>query len=288
MELIYDEHAAQLRIKHPVPIQPDKIREQREDAFTHTLDTWDTAQTAAIDVGANSTLFVVTEDGNAAVSHACPEFERLQSYSGRIAGLQSELPSKESTSRLIQRLYDTCTRKRDHSRNSAVNHIADWLLERNVDAVYVGDLTDVLDTHWSAAVNQKNHAFWSYRQLSARIDLTLSDVGIVFQEVSEADSSSECPECGSSEVARNGDSFRCHDCRLDAHSDVAGTWNILQSEGGPMARPAALSAERDRSAPTEGAYWGWNGHSWTPVDFGKQLRPPDQPSVSEPANSQPG
>jgi putative transposase len=38
-------------------------------------------------------------------------------------------------------------------------------------------------------------------------------------------------------VARNGDLFRCHDCELDVHSDLAGAWNILQHKGGPMARP---------------------------------------------------
>ena len=267
---------------------PQPQAKQRQDAFTHTLDTENTTQAAAIDVGANNTVTVVTEDGDTAVYYARPEFERFQRYSERIATLQSELPDDEYTSRLIQRLYDTRTRKRDHSRDAAVKHATEWLLERNVDTVYVGDLTDVLDTHWSAEVNEKTHAFWSHRQLLERIELTLGDVGIEVAEVSEADSSSECPECGSSDVTRRGDSFRCHDCELDAHSDVAGAWNILQQEGGPMARPAALSAERDRDAPQEGAYWEWNEHDWRPADFGEQSRSFDQTSVSEPARSQPG
>ena len=288
LELIYEEHADQLRVQHPVRIQPDTLREQRADAFTHTLDSENATQAAAIDVGANNTLAVVTEDGDAAVYHARPEFERFQGYSERIATLQSELLDDQYTSRLIQRLYDTRTRKRDHSRDAAVKHATEWLLERNVETVYVGDLSDVLDTHWSAAVNQKNHAFWSHRQLLDRMELTLGDIGIAVAEVSEADSSSECPECGSCDVTRSGDSFRCHDCELDAHSDVAGAWNMLQSEVGPMARPAALSAERDRDAPTDGAYWQWNGHDWRPADFGEQSSPLDQTSVSEPASSQPG
>jgi putative transposase len=222
------------------------------------------------------------------VYHARPEFDRFQSYSERIATLQSTLPAEEYTSKRIQRLYDERSRTRDHSRDAAVKHAAEWLLERNVDTVYVGDLTDVLDTHWSATVNEKTHAFWSHRQLLERIELTLGDVGIAVEEVSEADSSSTCPECGSSDVTRAGDSFRCHDCELDGHSDVAGAWNMLQSEVGPMARPAALSAERGRDAPTDGAYWQWNEHDWTPADCGEQSRSRDQPSISEPARSQPG
>ena len=288
LELIYAEHADQLRVQHPVRIQPDTLREQREDAFTHTLDPENTTQVAAIDVGANNALAVVTENGETAVYHARPEFERFQSYSERIATLQSELPEDMYTSALIRRLYDARSGSRDHSRDAAVKHAGEWLLERNVDTVYVGDLTDVLDTHWSADVNEKTHAFWSHRQLLNRIELTFGDVGIVVAEVTEADSSSTCPECRSSDVTRRGDSFRCHDCALDAHSDVAGAWNILQSEVGPMARPAALSAERDRDAPSDGAYWQWNEHDWRPADFGEQSRSLDQTSLSKPASSQPG
>ncbi|QGX93811.1 transposase [Haloplanus rallus] len=288
LELIYDEHAAQLRVQHPVRIRPDNLQQQRKDAFTHTLDSENTTQAAAIDVGANNTLAVVTEGGETAVYHARPEFNRFQSHSERIATLQSELPEEEYTSHRIKRLYDERSRKRNHSRDAAVKHVTDWLLERNVDTVYVGDLADVLDTHWSADVNEKTHAFWSHRQLLERIQLTLGDVGIVVPEVSEADSSSECPECASSDVTRNGDSFRCHDCELDDHSDVAGAWNILQSEVGPMARPAALSAERGRDAPQEGAYWQWNEHDWILADFGEQSRSVDQPSLSKPASWQPG
>ncbi len=288
LELIYEEHADQLRVQHPVRIQPDNLQEQRQDAFTHTLDPENTTQAAAIDVGANNTLAVVTEGGETAVYHARPDFNRFQSYSERIATLQSELPENKYTSHRIKRLYDERSRKRNHNRDAAVKHVGEWLLERNVDTVYVGDLTDVLEAHWSADVNEKTHAFWSHRQLLDRIQLTLGDIGIAVKEVTEADSSSTCPECGSRDVTRIRDSFRCHDCRLDAHSDVAGAWNILEQEVGPMARPAALSAERGRDAPSDGAYWQWNEHEWIPAKFGEQSCSVDQPSLSEPVSSQPG
>lgn len=288
LELIYDEHAARLRVQHPVRIQSDDLREQRQAAFTHTLDSENTTHSAAIDVGANNTLAVVTEDGDTAVYHARPEFDRFQQQSERIGTLQSELPDDQYTSNQIRRVYDERSRQRDHSRDAAVKHATEWLLERNVDTVYVGDLTGVLETHWSATVNEKTHAFWSHRQLVDRITLTLGDVGITVMETDEYDSSSECPECGSDDVVRDGDEFQCQGCGLNAHSDVAGAWNMLQSEVGPMARPAALSAERGRDAPTDGAYWQWNDHNWTPADCGKQSWSLDQPSLSEPASSQPG
>nr|WP_246966535.1 transposase [Natribaculum luteum] len=288
LELVYDEAADTLRVTHPVRIRPDNLREQRLDAFTHTLDSENTTHTAAIDVGANNTLAIVTTSGETAVYHARPEFDQFQVLSEVISELQSALPDDQYTSKRIQRVYDERGEKRDHSRDAAVKHAADWLLERNVDTVYVGDLTDVLDTHWSATVNTKTHAFWSHRQLVDRLELTLSDVGITVERVNEFDSSSTCPECESEDVLRDGDSFRCHECELDAHSDIAGAWNLLQDEVGPMARPAALSAERDRDAPTDGAYWEWNGHDWTPRSFGEQSSLLDQTSISEPASSQPG
>ncbi len=137
------------------------------------------------------------------------------------------------------------------------------------------------------AVNRRQNKA-SHRQLVDRLELTLGDVGITVERVNEFDSSSTCPECESEDVLRDGDSFRCHECELDAHSDIAGAWNLLQDEVGPMARPAALSAERDRDAPTDGAYWEWNGHDWTPRSFGEQSSLLDQTSISEPASSQPG
>ncbi|MFC7208992.1 transposase [Natronoarchaeum sp. GCM10025321] len=267
LELVYDEPADVLRVKHPVRIRPDTLQEQRLDAFTHTLDTENTTYSAAIDVGANNTLAIVTTTGETAVYHARPEFDRFQVLSGLIAELQSELPDDQYTSKRIQRVYDDRGRKRDHSRDAAVKHAADWLLECNVGTVYVGDLTDVLDAHWSATVNEKTHAFWSHRQLVERLYLTLGDVGISIEQMSEADSSSECPKRGSQHTSRNVDSFRCHDCKFDAHSDIAGAWNLLQTTVGPMARPAALSAERDRDAPTDGTYWEWNGDDWGGVNL---------------------
>jgi Transposase and inactivated derivatives len=161
-----------------------------------------------------------------------------------------------------------------------------------VDAVYVGDLSDVLEAHWSSTVNEKTHAFWSHGQLVERITLTLGDVGVSVNKVSEDDSSSECPDCDSTNGQRDSDEFRCHECGLEAHSDVVGAWNLLQEKTGPMARPAALRAERRRDASQSsngrGAYWEWNENDRTLNGFEEQSRSLDQTRVSEPAGSQLG
>jgi putative transposase len=63
LELVYDEVADVLRVKHPVRIRPDHVREPRLDAFTHPLNPENTTHAAAIYVGANSTLSIVTTTG---------------------------------------------------------------------------------------------------------------------------------------------------------------------------------------------------------------------------------
>ena len=294
LELIYDDAADILRVKHPVRIQSD-LQEQRLEAFTSTLDSENTMHSAAIDVGANNTLAIVTTTGETAVYHARPEFERFHAYTVLIGVLKSELPEGQHSSDLIQRLYDERGETRDHSRDAAVKHATEWLLERNVNEVYVGDLTGVLDSHWKSVVNEKTHAFWSHGQLLERINLTMGDVGITVEEVSEADSSSTCPACGSEDVFRDGDEFGCRECRLEAHLDVVGAWYLLQSqpEVGPMARPAALRAGRRRDGPEnsvecDGTYWEWDEHDWRLKEFEEHDCSVDQTGVSEPASSQLG
>jgi putative transposase len=166
----------------------------------------------------------------------------------------------------------------------------------------VGDLSDVLEAHWSSRVNEKTHSFWSHGQLTDRVELTMGDVGINVVEISERDSSSKCPECGSENVHRNSDEFGCRDCSLEAHSDVAGAWNMLQDKEGSMARPAVLRAERRRNASqtatgsSEGAYWEWDEHNWILRSFEERLGSTfavrnnnnNQTSISEPASSQLG
>lgn len=135
LELIYDDAANVLRVQHPVRIQTANVKQQRLDAYTHTLNPENTTHTAALDVGANNMLALVTSHGETSVYHARPEFERFQQLSDRIAELQSDLPDDRYTSKRIQRLYDERGQKRDHARDAAVKHAADWLLKHNVDTV---------------------------------------------------------------------------------------------------------------------------------------------------------
>jgi putative transposase len=84
------------------------------------------------------------------------------------------------------------------------------LYNEGVATVYVGDLTAVVATHWSAAVNEKPHQFWAYRSFIDRLATTAEEYGITAEVESEASTTAECPVCGEREESdRNDDVLRC-------------------------------------------------------------------------------
>ena len=62
--------------------------------------------------------------------------------------------------------------------------------------MFVGDLSNVLSTHWSAEANQKTHSFWSHDQLTLHLENTLEVAGMSLEEVSEAGTSSNDTQGG--------------------------------------------------------------------------------------------
>jgi putative transposase len=300
LELIVDETAGCLRVHHTVTVQSGFRSMLRRWLFTHTPDQGNAERTAAIDVGANNTLAVLTDSGDALVFQARPLFEQFRATSLHRGKLQSQLPPDSDWSDRLRRCCETQYRRRDHHRDAAIKHLADWLLAHDVAEVLVGEITDVLSTHWVAAVNEKTHNFWSHRQLTDRIEETFAIAGIAVEEVDEGGTSSTCPHCGSEDaITRCGDTIHCADCALEAHADLVGAGNTLQEYRDPtteamfrpMARPAAHDPGRawDDDQYTV-MYLQWDDHEWTPTRLVRSgtLGSLDQRGVSEPVSSQPG
>jgi len=122
-----------------------------------------------------------------------------------------------------------------------------------VETVYVGDLTDVLSTHWCAEVNAKTHQFWAFRAFIDRLLYAAEEYGIRVEVQSEANTTRTCPVCGEREdTDRDGDVFRCP-CGHEAHADLCASRTFLEQqtcelEGGSMARPVRLT---------------WDDHNWS-------------------------
>lgn len=123
-------------------------------------------------------------------------------------------------------------------------------LRRGCATVYVGDLHDVLSTHWSVRVNEKTH-LWAFGRFIKRLACTAEEYGISVEVRSEAWTSQRCPDCGSIETTtRHQETLTCT-CGFEGHADLVASKTFLRQqtdEPRPMARPVCLE---------------WDDHCWS-------------------------
>lgn len=75
-------------------------------------------------------------------------------------------------------LYRKRTRRRDHAQEALCRDLLDQLHAEGVETVYIGGLTDVLETHWSVETNAETHNFWAFKQLTEWLTCTTEESGI--------------------------------------------------------------------------------------------------------------
>lgn len=143
--------------------------------------------------------------------------------------------------------------------NALVRDLMERLHEAGVSTVYVGDLTGILETHWSVEANAKTHNFWTFRAFIDRLGYTAAEFGITVEAKSETDTTRECPVCGEKDATeRSGDYFRCP-CGYEGHADLDASVKFLEkcSEHStrPMARPARFE---------------WNAHEWAETSYSRE------------------
>ena len=276
LELEYDRTTESFTAHQPVTFRHDTTR---------AAPSGDEDVVAAVDVGANNFVAVTSSDGHQAVFHARPLFHRFHRYTERIADLQSQLSDDRYSTRLIERLYDERGAHRDHAQDALVRHLSRLFEEWGVSEVYVGELDDVREKHWSAQVNEKTDLFWAHGRFRRRMRTVLEDeCGITVREESEAGTSSQCPRCGEDKhVGRNGDVFQCGSCGFEGHSDVVGSENFLQQAvgddielAGSMARPAVSRENTTERGHTNVPRLEWDDHRWRRRDRSTKEEPANQ------------
>ncbi len=237
LEIVYDELADTFKAFQPVTVDDSR------------LDSPLASEEAALDVGANKLVACTTTTGSQLLYEGRGEFNRFRETTERISGLQARLEDQRKSSKRIDRLYRKRTNRRNHAQDALVRDLVERLYDDGVSTLYVGDIKDVLSTHWSPRVNEKTHNFWAYRRFISRLEDVCEEYGITVKEESEAWTSQECPECGEREdTVRHEDSLTCP-CGFEGHADLVASESFLrqQIEVGPMARPVYLK---------------WNNHSW--------------------------
>ncbi|MFD1646091.1 RNA-guided endonuclease InsQ/TnpB family protein [Haloarchaeobius litoreus] len=257
LELYYDESSNQFRAFQPVTVDDSR------------LDAPLASEEAALDIGANSLVACTTTTGQQYLYHGRDLFEKFRDTTREISRLQSKLREGRYSSNRIRQLYRGRRRRRDHAQNALVRDLLDRLYEEGVSTVYVGDLTDVLETHWSIRANAKTHNFWAFRAFIDRLACTAEEYGITVELRSEAWTTRTCPNCGSTtDTIRHQDTLTCS-CGFEGHADLVASESFLRrhqnSESSGWRTRHTVSRQRHTGVPRPMARpvrFEWDSHEW--------------------------
>ncbi|ESS08467.1 MAG: transposase [uncultured archaeon A07HN63] len=240
LELWYDETGGTFRASQPVTVS--------DDAQASPL----AEESAALDIGANNLVACTTTTGEQYLYEARELFQRFRSTTQEIAQLQSKLSDGQYSSHRIRRLYRKRTRRCDHAQAALCRDLIEQLYDEGVDTVYIGGLTDVLEAHWSVEANAKTHNFWAFKQFTERLATTAEEYGITVEVRSEAWTSQECPQCGSTDrTTRQQDTLSCG-CGFEGHADLTASETFLRRQTEQAVRPMARPVR-----------FQWDDHRWS-------------------------
>jgi len=239
LELWYDETDYTFRASQPVTV-------------TDARETPLADEKAALDIGANNLVACTTTTGEQYLYEGRELFQRFRETTREIARLQSKLREGRYSSKRIRRLYRKRTRRRDHAQEALCRDLLERLYAEGVDTVYIGGLTDVLETHWSVRVNAKTHNFWAFKQFTERLVCTAEEYGISVEVRSEAWTSQECPQCGSTNrTTRHQDTLTCP-CGFEGQADLTASETFLRRHTEQAVRPMARLVR-----------FKWDDHDWS-------------------------
>jgi putative transposase len=271
LELFYDEQAQTFRAFQPVTISEDHSRLAQPLA----------SKEAALDVGANNLVACTTTTGQQYLYEGRDLFKRFRETTQEIARLQSFLEDGRYSSHRIRRLYDRRTKRRDHAQDALARDLIERLYDEGVSTVYVGDLTDVLETHWSVETNAKTHNFWAFRAFVNRLTCTAEEYGISVEVRSEAWTSQTCPNCGSTEdTTRHRDTLTCL-CGFEGHADLVASESFLRRHQNSLSSGWRTRREASRQRQTtvtrsmaRPVCLKWDNHKW--LESSRSPRPNEE------------
>jgi len=270
LDLWYDETDSTFRASQPVTVSDDA----RETPLA--------SETAALDIGANTLVACTTTTGEQYLYEGRELFQRFRETTREIARLQSKLEEGRYSSERIRRLYRKRTRRRDHAQEALCRDLLDRLYDEGVDTVYIGGLTDVLETHWSVETNAKTHNFWAFKQFTERLACTAEEYGISVEVRSEAWTSQECPQCGDTDrTTRHQDTLTCP-CGFEGHADLTASETFLRrhknSESSGWRTRHDVSRQRHTEQPVRPmarpVRFEWDDHTWS--ESPRSHRPKEQ------------
>ena len=189
---------------------------------------------AAVDLGEIHPAAVT--DGEEGVVFCARELRSLSQYTHkRLAEIQSALSKKEKHSRRYQRLLARKVRflakqkrKRTDIGHKVSRSVVNYVIERRVGTLAIGDVRDVTDeVNYGKKTNQKISS-WSHGKLRSYIEYKAAAAGIQTVLENEAYTSQTCPHPNClRKIKPRGRTYRCPACGFVGHRDIVGASKIL-------------------------------------------------------------
>jgi len=184
---------------------------------------------AGIDLGREILAAVAVEDGHALLYRGGVLKSDYFYFEKRIAAIDKVLssPKSEEIDRAVlraerRRLYDKRGRRREQIFANAAAHLARKCSELNVGIVFVGYPRNIAQEK----PGKGNTNMWSYKELIARVSVTLENYGIAAFAVPEDETSKVCVRHGCEVVRKPRGLVKCPHGHV-MHSDINAALNIL-------------------------------------------------------------
>jgi putative transposase len=188
---------------------------------------------AALDLG--EVHPVTATDGEEGVVFSCRELRAVKQYTNkRLAGFQADMSKLKKGGVRYQRRQRAKNkfRRKQKQRIRNLEHqisaeVVDWLVEREVGEIAIGDVRDVGDGKRLHRKSQQKVSQWAHGRLVHYITYKAKRHQIeIDDQVNEAYTSQTCPHCQQRHKPQ-GRVYHCPTCGFVAHRDVVGATNIL-------------------------------------------------------------
>jgi Transposase and inactivated derivatives len=122
----------------------------------------------------------------------------------------------------------------------------------------------MLDTHWSGEATAKTHNFWAFKQFTDRLATTAEEYGSSIAVRSEAWTSQECPQCGSTDRTHRHEDLLLCQCGFEGHADLTASATFLSRQT-EQAQAEASGRWQDPCGWSGTVTNGWRYHALTKV-----------------------
>jgi len=169
-------------------------------------------------------------DGQETVIVSCRAIRANQQYTAkRLAEMRSQQARKRKGSRSVKRLprrqnrFEAQQKRRARDREHKVSRaIVNWVKERAVGTLAVGDVRDVADGKRLNTQNQQKIGVWSHGRQRQYLTTKAKVARITVVLVDEYGTTKTCPSCRHLHQPK-GRNYRCPACGLVAHRDAVGS-----------------------------------------------------------------